>query len=103
MGLTIYGVLRSRATRPVWLAKELGLPFERVPGDPGLPTGAARCAGRAAQHRLARLSHDQPYNVGPRDVPANRSPRFRADEAGMLPGLRAMLHLMADCSGSGAA
>jgi glutathione S-transferase len=31
MGLKIYGVLRSRATRPVWLAKELGLPFERVP------------------------------------------------------------------------
>lgn len=31
MGLTIYGVRRSRATRPVWLAKELGLPFERVP------------------------------------------------------------------------
>ena len=31
MGLKIYGVLRSRASRPVWLAKELGLPFERVP------------------------------------------------------------------------
>ena len=31
MGLKIYGVLRSRTTRPVWLAKELRLPFERVP------------------------------------------------------------------------
>jgi glutathione S-transferase len=31
MGLKIYGVLRSRASRPVWLGKELGLPFERVP------------------------------------------------------------------------
>jgi glutathione S-transferase len=31
MGLRIYGVLRSRATRPVWLARELGLSFERVP------------------------------------------------------------------------
>jgi len=31
MGLTIYGVLRSRATRPVWAALEVGLPFERVP------------------------------------------------------------------------
>ena len=31
MGLKIYGVLRSRATRPVWLAKEMGLPYEHVP------------------------------------------------------------------------
>ncbi|MFC3125204.1 glutathione S-transferase family protein [Pseudoroseomonas globiformis] len=31
MALTIYGVLRSRATRNVWLAKELGLAFEHVP------------------------------------------------------------------------
>jgi glutathione S-transferase len=31
MALKIYGVLRSRATRPVWAAMELGLPFERIP------------------------------------------------------------------------
>ena len=31
MGLKIYGVLRSRASRPVWVAKELGLPYELVP------------------------------------------------------------------------
>jgi glutathione S-transferase len=30
MPLKIYGVLRSRASRPVWMAKELGIPFERV-------------------------------------------------------------------------
>jgi glutathione S-transferase len=30
MTLKIYGVLRSRATRPVWMAKELGIPFEHV-------------------------------------------------------------------------
>jgi glutathione S-transferase len=29
--LKIYGVLRSRASRNVWLAHELGLPFEHVP------------------------------------------------------------------------
>ncbi|PWS34060.1 glutathione S-transferase [Falsiroseomonas bella] len=29
--LTIYGVLRSRASRNVWLAHELGMPFEHVP------------------------------------------------------------------------
>ncbi len=31
MVLRIYGVLRSRATRPVWMAKELGLAYEQVP------------------------------------------------------------------------
>lgn len=31
MGLKIYGVLRSRATRPVWMARELGVAFEHVP------------------------------------------------------------------------
>lgn len=29
--LTIYGVYRSRATRPLWLIEELGLPFKLVP------------------------------------------------------------------------
>ncbi|ACL58550.1 glutathione S-transferase family protein [Methylobacterium nodulans] len=29
--ITLYGVLRSRAARNVWLAKELGLSFTRVP------------------------------------------------------------------------
>jgi glutathione S-transferase len=29
--LTIYGVYRSRATRNIWLAGELGIPFKQVP------------------------------------------------------------------------
>jgi glutathione S-transferase len=29
--LTIYGALRSRATRCIWLAHEIGLPFKHVP------------------------------------------------------------------------
>ena len=29
--LKIYGVYRSRATRPLWLTEELGIPFEVVP------------------------------------------------------------------------
>jgi glutathione S-transferase len=47
MTLKIYGVLRSRATRPVWMAKELGIRFEHVkviqagrvpdPAAPGAP------------------------------------------------------------------
>jgi glutathione S-transferase len=31
MTLKIYGVLRSRASRPVWMAKELGIAYEHVP------------------------------------------------------------------------
>ncbi len=31
MALTLYGVLRSRATRNVWLLDELGVPYEHVP------------------------------------------------------------------------
>jgi len=29
--ITLYGVLRSRVTRPFWLLRELGQPFEHVP------------------------------------------------------------------------
>ncbi len=28
--LTIYGVYRSRASRNIWLAEELGIPFKQV-------------------------------------------------------------------------
>jgi glutathione S-transferase len=31
MALKIYGVLRSRATRPIWMAKELRIPYQHVP------------------------------------------------------------------------
>jgi amidohydrolase len=41
--------------------------------------------------------------VDPRTTPTNHSPRFRVDEAGLLPGLRAMLHLAADYTGNGTA
>ncbi len=43
MSLTIYGVLRSRASRPIWLAKELGLAYRHVPVIQGyrLPDAAA--------------------------------------------------------------
>ena len=29
--LTIYGVYRSRASRNIWLATELGIPFKHAP------------------------------------------------------------------------
>ena len=30
MGVKIYGVMRSRATRPIWAAKELGTAYEQM-------------------------------------------------------------------------
>ena len=40
---------------------------------------------------------------GTRNAAPNHSPRFRVDEAGLMTGLRATLHLVADFTGSGAA
>ena len=40
-GLRIYGIARTRAFRPLWMAKELGLDFEHFPieiGDAGART-----------------------------------------------------------------
>jgi glutathione S-transferase len=57
MTLKIYGVLRSRASRNIWLAKELGLAFEHVkviqayrladPAAPGAPFNTASPEYRA--------------------------------------------------------
>lgn len=57
MSLTIYGVLRSRASRPVWLAKELGLDYRLIPviqayrladpAAPGAPLNTASAEFRA--------------------------------------------------------
>jgi glutathione S-transferase len=67
MTLKIYGVLRSRATRPIWMARELGLAFEHVP---------------VIQHyRLA--------DAGAVDAPLNtQSPTFRAvNPNGLVPSI----------------
>ena len=54
MTLKIYGVLRSRASRNVWLAKEMGLPFEQIPvvqayrlPDPAAPDAPLNTASPA--------------------------------------------------------
>jgi glutathione S-transferase len=54
MPLKIYGCLRSRATRPVWAAKELGLDYEIVPviqayrlPDPAAPDAPLNTASPA--------------------------------------------------------
>lgn len=41
-----------------------------------------------------------PPGEGLSSAAPNHSPRFRVDEAGLLPGLRSMLHLVADYTGS---
>ena len=43
-----------------------------------------------------------PPGEDPARAAPNHSPRLRVDEAGLLPGLRAMLHLVADYTGSAA-
>jgi glutathione S-transferase len=54
MTLKIYGVLRSRASRNVWLANEMGIPFEHVPviqayrlADPSAPDAPFNTASPA--------------------------------------------------------
>lgn len=67
MSLKIYGVLRSRATRPIWAAKEMGIPFEHVP---------VIQAYRLKDHTAA----DAPLNT--------TSPAFRAiNPNGLIPTL----------------
>lgn len=67
MALKIYGVLRSRASRPVWLAKELGIPFERVPVIQAYRLADANAA-------------DAPFNTA--------SPAFRAiNPNGLIPSI----------------
>ena len=48
--LTIYGVYRSRASRNIWLANELGLPFKLRAGDPALPPARRRPPADASLH-----------------------------------------------------
>ena len=42
-----------------------------------------------------------PPDQDPAHAAPNHSPLFKVDEAGLLPGMRAMLHLVADYTGSG--
>jgi amidohydrolase len=44
-----------------------------------------------------------PSDQDPRRAAPNHSPLFKVDETGLLVGLRSMLHLVADYTGSGAA
>lgn len=67
MTLKIYGVLRSRASRPIWMARELGIPYQHVPV--------------IQQYRLA--------DAGAPDAPLHtQSPAFLAvNPNGMVPSI----------------
>jgi glutathione S-transferase len=47
--LTIYGVYRSRATRNIWLAEELGIPFKTVPVTQPYRPHAAKLTSRSPE------------------------------------------------------
>ena len=50
---------------------------------------------------LSYTDHTSP-GVSTETAPPNHSPLFKVDESGLLAGLRAVLHLVADYTGSGA-
>jgi len=60
MSLKIYGTLRSRATRPIWLAKELGISFELVP-----VIQARRLAGRSKGDGIISTASDSYRKINP--------------------------------------
>ena len=81
----------------------------RVAGEESLRLGPRFTAGEDFSY-FAQQAPGLFFWVGvtapgtdPATAPNNHSPRFRVDEAGLLTGLRAMLHLVADYTGSGAA
>ena len=54
MAMKIYGVMRSRATRPIWVLKELGIAYEQIPviqvyrlPDPNAPDAPLHSASPA--------------------------------------------------------
>ena len=62
---------------------------------------AATAIAEAARTRLGVAAADVEYlGEDPARAAPNHSPFFRVDESGLLPGLRAMLHLTADYTGS---
>ena len=55
--LTIYGVYRSRASRNIWLASELGIPFRLVPVMQRYRLAPEKA--ERPQHPIARIPEDQ--------------------------------------------
>ena len=59
MPLKIYGVLRSRASRVVWLAYETGIPFELAPVIQAYRLSDPECARRAVEYGVSGVPRGQ--------------------------------------------
>lgn len=79
----VVGAERVRVAPPVMATEDFSYYAQRVPG-------------------LFFWVGITPPGEGVSQAAPNHSPRFQVDEAGLLPGLRAMLHLVADYTGSAA-
>jgi amidohydrolase len=81
----------------------------RVAGEGGLRPMPRSMAGEDFSY-FSQVAPGLFFNLGstapgidPRTAPTNHSPRFRVDDSGLEQGVRALVHLVADASGSGAA
>jgi amidohydrolase len=88
------------------LAERLLPTLARVAGEPGVRALNRSMAAEDFSY-FAQLAPGFFFNLGatdpatdPATAPNNHSPRFRVDERGLVQGVRAMLHLVADYSGS---
>ena len=91
------------------LTERMAPTLARVAGPGGLLLGTRIMAyddfsyfSRDVPGLFFLLGH-QPPGANPATAAPNHSPLFHVDEAGLITGLRAMLHLVADCTGSAAA
>jgi metal-dependent amidase/aminoacylase/carboxypeptidase family protein len=88
------------------LAERMAPSLARVAGEAGLRATQRSMAGEDFSY-FAQAAPGLFFNVGatapgtdPRTAPTNHSPRFRVDDSGLVQGVRALLHLVADASGS---
>jgi amidohydrolase len=91
------------------LAERMAPSLARVAGEAGLRPMPRSMAGEDFSY-FSQAAPGLFFNVGatapgidPRTAPTNHSPRFRVDDSGLVQGVRALLHLVADATGSGAA
>jgi hypothetical protein len=71
----------------------------RIGGLSGSNPDASECEGKSGT--LIAVAGITPPDQDIARAAPNHSPLWRVDEAGMLPGLRSLLHLVADYTGSG--
>jgi glutathione S-transferase len=87
--ITLYGVYRSRASRPLWLLAELGLPFKHVPVIQAYRLAAPKAADAPLHTASAEF-----LNVNP----LGQIPAFEEDGLVLTESLAITLHI-ARCHG----